>query len=204
MKKFIAILWLPKFMVITFLFIACGNAGTESSKTADPKQSSTDDKQTVETKITDIAYINLDSIVSSYDYYHDLRRELEQKATKKEAEFNSKANALEADVKKFTESYEKMLLTRSEAEEQKSRLQTRENDLREEYPKLRNQIMEEESVMNRKVIDAIQTYVQKYNVDKKYALILNGATIIVGSPSMDITAEISRGLNQEYIANKGK
>jgi outer membrane protein len=204
MKKFIAILWLPKFMVITFLFIACGNAGTENSKTADPEQSSTDDKQTVETKITDIAYINLDSIVNSYDYYYDLRRELEQKATKKDAEFNSKANALEADVKTFTEKYEKMLLSRSEIEEQKLRLQQRENELREEYPKLRNQLMEEEAVMNRKVVDAIQTYVQKYNADKKYALILNGATIIVGSPSMDISSEILRGLNQEYIANKRK
>jgi outer membrane protein len=204
MKKFIAILWLPKFMVITFLFVACGNAGTEN-KTVDPQQSSTDNKQTVETKITDIAYISLDSIVSSYDYYHDLRREFEQKAKKKDEEFNSKVNALKADVKKFTENYEKMLLTRSEAEEQKMRLEQRENELmNEEYPKLRNQLMEEESVMNRKVVDAIQTYVQKYNADKKYALILNGATIIIGSPSMDITAEILRGLNQEYIANKGK
>jgi Skp family chaperone for outer membrane proteins len=67
-----------------------------------------------------------------------------------------------------------------------------------------SELSEEEGVMSRKVIDAIQVYVEKYNVDKKYALILNAATIIVGTPSMDITSEILNGLNQEYIANKVK
>jgi Skp family chaperone for outer membrane proteins len=46
--------------------------------------------------------------------------------------------------------------------------------------------------------------VEKYNVEKKYTLILNAAAIIVGAPSMDITTEIITGLNQEYIANKDK
>jgi outer membrane protein len=205
MKKINAILWPLKFLVITFLLVSCGNAGTEQGKVADPQQPSTGDKQTVEeTKITDIAYINFDSIIRNYDYYHDLRREFEQKAQKKENEFKVKVDALKADVQSFVDKNEKMLMTRSEAEEQKVRLEQRENDLNEEYGKVMEILREEEAVTNRKVIDAIQTYVQKYNVDKKYSLILNAATIIVGNPSMDITSEILRGLNQEYITSKAK
>jgi outer membrane protein len=203
MKKIIAILWIPKLLVITLLFIACGNAGTKQGKAADP-QTSTEAQQAVETKITDIAYINFDSIVQNYDYYHDLRREFEQKAKKKDEEFTSKVNTLKAEVKTFSEKYEKMILTRSEAEEQRLRLEQREKDLNEEYSKIMSQLGEEEAVMSRKVVDAVQTYVKKYNVDKKYSLILNAATIIVGAPSMDITSEILNGLNQEYIANKAK
>ncbi|MDR1181224.1 MAG: OmpH family outer membrane protein [Bacteroidales bacterium] len=203
MKKINAILWLPKLLVITFLFIACGNAGTEQGKVADP-QNSTDAQQAVETKITDIAYINFDSIIQNYDYYHDLRREFEQKAKKKDEEFTSKVNTLKADLKTFNANYEKMLLTRSEYEEQGRRLEQREKDLNEEYSKIMSQLGEEEAVMNRKAVDAMQTYVKKYNVDKKYSLILNAATIIVGAPSMDITSEILSGLNREYVANKAK
>ncbi|MDR1339869.1 MAG: OmpH family outer membrane protein [Prevotellaceae bacterium] len=204
MKKIIAILWLPKLLVIMLLFTACGNGGAEQGKTVDPQQNSTDAQRTVETKITDIAYVNFDSIVQNYDYYHDLKREFEQKAKKKDEEFNSKVNTLQAEVMTFKSNYEKMLLTHSEAEEQQRRLGQREIDLKEEYSKIMNQLGEEEAVMSRKVIDAIQTYVKKYNVDKKYSLILNAATIIVGAPSMDITSEILSGLNQEYIANKAK
>jgi outer membrane protein len=205
MKKIIAVLWLPKLLVMTFLFVACGSSDTGQDKTDGAPQTSTGETQTIETKITDIAYIRLDSVVQKYDYYHDLKREFEQKAKKKEEEFMSKMNALQADIKTFEENYKKMLLTNSEAQEQSQRLEQRKYELGQvEYSKMMSALGEEETVMNRKVVNAIQVYVEKYNVEKKYALILNAATIMVGAPSMDITAEILNGLNQEYKANKAK
>jgi outer membrane protein len=205
MKKIIAVLWLPKLLVMTFLFVACGSSDTGQDKTDGAPQTSNGETQAVETKITDIAYIRIDSVIQKYDYYHDLKREFEQKAKKKEDEFRSKMNALQADAKTFQEQYQKMLLTNSEAEEQSQRLKQREYELGQvEYPKMMSELGEEETVMSRKVIDAIQVYVEKYNVEKKYTLILNAATIIVGAPSMDITTEILNGLNQEYKANKAK
>jgi outer membrane protein len=202
MKKIITILWLPEILTITLLFIACGNA-TEN-KDGNTQQTPTQEQQTVETKITDIAYISVDSIFQRYDYYHDLKREFEQKAKKKEAEFQSKVSALQADAKLFREKYDKMLLTQSETEQQSQRLQQRENELNLESQKIMKELSEEEAVMGRKIIDAIYKYVEKYNVDKKYSLILNAATVIIGNPAMDISSEILTGLNQEYIANKAK
>jgi outer membrane protein len=204
MKKIIAILWLPKLLVIMFLFVSCGNSNTGGqNKEGDTPPT---EKQTVETKISDIAYIRLDSVFQKYDYYHDLRREFEQKVKKKKDEFESKVNALQADYKTFQEKYEKLLLTQSEMEEQSQRLQQRKYVLEnEDYPKMTQELGEEEAVMGRKILNEIQLYVEKYNVEKKYALILNaGTAVIVGAPSMDITAEIIKGLNQEYIANKTK
>jgi outer membrane protein len=204
MKKIITILCLPKFLTITLLFIACGNANPTENKDGNTSQNSTEKQQTVETKITDIAYISVDSIFQRYDYYHDLKREFEQKAKKKEADFQSKVSALQAEARLFREKYDKMLLTQSETEQQSQRLQQRENELNLESQKIMKELSEEEAVMGRKIIDAIYRYVEKYNVDKKYALILNAATVIVGNPAMDISAEILTGLNQEYIANKAK
>jgi outer membrane protein len=205
MRKFIVTLWLPFFLVMTVLFVACGNADTKKDEVTNTGQISTEEKQAVETKITDIAYIRLDSVIQKYDYYHDLKREFEQKAKKKNDEFMARMNALQNDAKVFQDNYQKMLLTNSQAEEQRQRLEQRDNDLRNvEYPKMMQELGEEEAVMSRKVFDAIQVYVEKYNVNKKYSLILNAATVLVGNPSMDISNEILQGLNQEYIANKAK
>jgi outer membrane protein len=204
MKKIIAILWLPKLLAVTLLFIACGNSDTGQDKPVDTTP--TEEKQAVETKIADIAYIRLDSIIQKYDYYHDLKREFDQKVKKKSGEFESKVNALRTDVKALQEKYEKVLITRSEVEEQSQHLQQREYVLQnEDYPKMMQELGEEENVMNRKVMNEIQVYVEKYNEEKKYSLILNAnMSVIVGAPSMDITAEIIKGLNQEYIANRAK
>lgn len=203
MKKNITVLWLPEFLAIMLLFFACGNANTTEDKNGNTQQTSAG-QQTVDTKISDIAYISVDSVFQRYDYYHDLKREFEQKAKKKETEFQSKVNTLQADIKLFQDKYNKMLLTQSEAETQSQQLQQRESELNAESQKIMKELAEEEAVMSRKIVDAIYRYVEKYNVDKKYSLILNAATIIVGNPSMDISSEILKGLNQEYIVNKAK
>jgi outer membrane protein len=206
MKKIITILWIPKLLAMTLLLASCGNAVTTTeNKSDDTQQVVTAGQETVATKTSDIAYIRVDSIVQRYDYYHDLLREFELKVKKKEQEFKSKKDALEADAKVFQEKFDKMLLTQSESDEQRDRLLQRNEELMSvERPKIMQELGEEEAVMNRKVVDAIYRYVEKYNAEKKYSLILNAATVVTGNPAMDITSEILKGLNQEYIANKRK
>ena len=52
-------------------------------------------------------------------------------------------------------------------------------------------------------MDAIQTYITKYNQDKGYALILS-VPVLAGDPSLNITQDILAGLNEEYIKSKNK
>jgi outer membrane protein len=204
MKKIITVLVYSKLLAIALLLVACGN--NPENKGADVQApESTGSEQVVETKIAEIAFVRIDSVAQNYDFYVDLRREFEKKAKKMDAEFQSKANALQNDYKAFQEKYEKMLLTNSQVEEQSQRLEQRRRDLQEvELPKIQRVLAEEEAVLNRQVMDAIQTYVDKYNAEKKYALILNAAIVVTGSRSMDITSEILTGLNQEYIAKREK
>ena len=53
--------------------------------------------------------------------------------------------------------------------------------------------------------DAIQTFLQKYNEEKQYSMILTnqgGAPVITADPALDITEDVLAGLNAEYIRNK--
>ncbi|MDR0560692.1 MAG: OmpH family outer membrane protein [Prevotellaceae bacterium] len=188
-------------LMVALLFASCNSSA--DNKSAETGKTSSGENAQVSAKITNIAFIKVDSLIQNYDLYHDFKQELEKKAKKLESDFDAKVKALERDMKDFNEKYEKMLITRSQAEEQNNRLLMRKKELEEEIaPKMRNELIEQETVMNRTINDAIQKYVNKYNLEKKYSLILNGAVVLVGDQAMDITSEILKGLNEEYIATK--
>ena len=106
----------------------------------------------------------------------------------------------------FETKINKGLLTRSQAEEQQQRLLQRQQNLQDLSQQKQYEMAEEEAVMSRKVMDAINTYLEKYNKEKGYALILTTSaasnTVIVGNPALDITQDVLTGLNDEYIKSK--
>ena len=156
----------------------------------------------------DIVYINLDTLVNQYDMYNDLRSELQGKFSAIENDLNKQGRALQNDIQSFQEKMQKGLLTRSQAESMNNDLAQRDQDLRNLTIQKQTEIQEEESVMYNKVMDAITTYVTKYNQDRQYALILTTTaattTVINGDNALDITQEILDGLNAEYTKNRNK
>lgn len=153
-----------------------------------------------------IVYIQMDSLINQYDMFNDLRSELESKAQAIQDDLTKKGRSFESAVKDFQTKIEKGLLTRSQAEEQQQRLAEREQNLQSLSQQKQYEMAEEEAVMSRKVMDAIQTYLKKYNGEKGYALILTTSAasnaVIVGNPALDITKDVLTGLNDEYIKSK--
>ena len=149
-----------------------------------------------------IVYIQLDSIVAKYDMFNDLKSELEDKVQKIQNELQSKGRAFERDVKAFQDKIQKGLLTQAQAEENNRVLTNRQADLQNLSAQKEAEIQEENAVMMNKVMDAIETFVKKYNGEKKYALILTG--VFEGDPNLDITNDIIEGLNEEYVKDKKK
>ncbi len=153
-----------------------------------------------------IVYIQMDSLVNQYDMFNDLRSEFETKVEAIQDDLRKKGNALEKSVNDFQNKMQKGLLTRSQAETQQQALLEREQNLRNLTQQKQLEMQEEEAVMLRNVMDAIQTYLNAYNTTHNYALILTTTaatnTIIVGNPSLDITNDVVKGLNAEYIKSK--
>ncbi len=149
-----------------------------------------------------IVYIQLDSIVAKFDMFNDLKSELEEKVQKIQNDLQAKGRAFERDIKDFQNKIQKGPMTQSEAEEKNRVLGNRQADLQNLSAQKEAEIQEENAVMMNKVMDAIETFVKKYNEEKKYALILTG--VFQGDPNLDITNDIIEGLNEEYIKNKKK
>ena len=154
-----------------------------------------------------IVYVDLDRILTEYDMANDLRSVVETKVQNIQAEVNRRGQKLEKEVTTFQEKIEKGLLTRSVAEAQSQKLQQQEIDFNNYAGQKQQEIQEEQVVMMNQLGDAIKTFLEKYNAEKQYAMILTnsaGAPVITADASLDITDDVLAGLNEEYIKTKNQ
>lgn len=175
---------------------------------AKPSAKKTVEDEAVETVAQkgSIVYFDLTRVISEYDMANDLRSVVETKVQGIQDEVTRRGNKLQKDGAAFQEKINKGLLTRSVAETQYQKLQEQEQQFNNYAAQKQQDINEELQVMQNQILDAIQTYVQKYNEDKQFAMIIanQGGPIIAGLPELDITDEILSGLNAEYVKEKDK
>ena len=153
----------------------------------------------------DIVYIDLDRILMEYDMANDLRSVVQTKVENIQAEINRRGQKLQNEVNSFQEKLDKGLMTRSVAEVQSQKLQQQELEFNNYAAQKEQEINEEQMVMMNQLGDAIQTFLNKYNEEKQYAMILTnsgGAPVIVADKTLDITDAVLAGLNEEYIKTK--
>ena len=153
----------------------------------------------------DIVYIDLDRVIMEYDMANDLRSVVETKVQNIQAEVTRRGKKLENDVTAFQEKMNKGLLTRSVAEAQQQKLMQQEQEFNNYAAQKQQEIQEEQVVMMNQLGDAIKTFLDKYNAEKQYAMILTnsgGAPVITADQTLDITEDVLAGLNEEYIKTK--
>lgn len=196
----LSIISLVAVVVLGILFFTTGKSEGNSSVVAGEESG-------VAAQKGDIVYIDLDRILMEYDMANDLRSVVETKVQNIQAEVNRRGKKLENDVKAFQEKIDKGLMTRSVAEVQGQKLQQQEAEFNNYAAQKQQEIQEEQLVMMNQLGDAIQTYLEKYNAQKQYAMILTnqgGAPVITADQSLNITEEVLAGLNEEYVKNKNK
>ncbi|MBE6233941.1 MAG: OmpH family outer membrane protein [Bacteroidales bacterium] len=155
----------------------------------------------------DIVYIDLDRILMEYDMANDLRSVVETKVQNIQAEVNRKGKKLENDIKAFQEKLDKGLMVRSVAEVQGQKLQQQEAEFNNYAAQKQAEIQEEQVVMMNQLADAIKTFLDKYNEEKQYAMIITnngGAPVITADQTLNITEDVLAGLNEEYIKSKNE
>ena len=157
-----------------------------------------------------IVYFNLDQVINEYDMANDLRSVVETKIQSINEEVNRRGNKLQKEVNDFQTKLDKGLLIRSVAEKQGAELQQKQQDFQNFAAQKQQEINEEQVVLMNNIADAIKTFVDKYNEEKGYALILTTqgdimpAPVVSSDPDLDITRDIIDGLNKAYVESKTK
>ena len=155
-----------------------------------------------------IVYFNLDRVINEYDMANDLRSVAETKFNSINQEVNRRGTKLEKDSKAFQDKINKGLMTQSVAEIQYKKLQDQQNSFNQYAAQKQQEIAEEQQVMMNQIADAIKTFIDNFNAEKGYAMILTTqgdilpAPIVTADPALDITDEVLEGLNAEYVKSK--
>ncbi|MFN8257650.1 MAG: OmpH family outer membrane protein [Bacteroidales bacterium] len=148
----------------------------------------------------EIVYINIDSLLNSYDLYNELKTALIQEQQNLEANLNSKSKAYQRKAMEFQQKVEKRLVTQAQAEQMQAQLLNEQQSLMQLKDELSMQLAEREQNMNKQVFDKITSYLKKYNKDGKHKIIVGNTvtTVLEADPKLDITNIALKGLNQEY------
>ena len=155
-----------------------------------------------------IVYFNLDKVIQGYDMANDLSSVVQTKIQSISEELNRRQNRLQNDANSFQEKINKGLLTSSVAEVQYQKLQQQDQEFQQYAAQKQQEMSEEQQVMLNQIADAINTYIQKYNETKQFAMIISTqgdilpAPVVIADPELDITEELIAGLNEEYIKTK--
>lgn len=156
----------------------------------------------------DIAYFNLDEVVSGYDRAADLLSEFENKANKEISNLERKGKQIQSDYQKLVENSQKGLILQSSAEKQAQDIQARQEKFNQEYAKKQEELANEQAVINNNVMNDIAEFLKTYNETRGFRLILTNQTgllsipIALADPGMNITQDIINGLNEAYVASK--
>ena len=133
------------------------------------------------------------------------RNDLAEKQKKAEAELNSKGTQYERGVKDYQDKVSKGLVTRATAAEMENSLSQQQQELISLRDKLQSDLMEEEQVMNRQILDYITKYLEEHKSEYKFQYILAksfGSVVLYSEPGNDITNRVLAGLNQKYASEK--
>ncbi len=183
------------------LAVSCNSSSTDTKDTKNTGESQYGGEIITPTEGSTV-FVRMDSLLNQYDMFLDLKVEFEEKVKKAQSDLETKGRAFERDVTDFQDKVNKGLLTRSESQKRADELSRREQQLREQQQKTSMDLEDQQTVMLNRVSQSINDYIQVYNQEKNYSLIINTSstsnTVLWGNPGLDITTDLVKGLNDTY------
>ncbi|GAB3039480.1 OmpH/Skp family outer membrane protein [Spirosoma pulveris] len=162
-------------------------------------------KAPVEAKGRAIVYVNVDSLLTKYDYFKDTQKVLESKRFQLENDLAAKGRNLQNKVAFFQQRAATMTQEQGRATE--ASLQKEQQDILAFRERAAQGLATEEQDKNKQLYDQIYEYLKKENATNKYEFVLGytkGGGILFADPSGDRTSKILAGLNKEYQAKQTK
>ncbi|GGZ31954.1 hypothetical protein GCM10007049_26660 [Echinicola pacifica] len=148
-----------------------------------------------------IAYINTDSVINNYQFFKDKSAEIAEKGKRYEGELANRAKGFEQEVTNFQQSAQNMTPNQSRAKQED--LMTKERNLVSYRDNLMQELSADEANLYNQVYDKIQVFLKDYAKDKGLEMVLSytrGGGVWYANETLDVTTEVTSGLNDAYKA----
>jgi outer membrane protein len=154
-----------------------------------------------------IVYVNTDTLLNNYEFYKDVVKEFEKKRFELENDISKKGQSFQNKVALFQKRIQAGGMSQSQAETTQQQLQKEEQDIMMYRDNAAASLGQEQASKTDEMLSNIQDYLGKYNAGDKYDMVIGyskGGGVLYAKENLDITAEVLKGLNEEYAAKNGK
>ncbi|EHQ25804.1 OmpH family outer membrane protein [Mucilaginibacter paludis] len=184
-------------VAIVVTVAACNQTKTDSKPAAATTSAATPGK-------AEIVYVNSDSLLNKYEYAKDMNNRLQEKGKSAQSDLASKGQAFQREAMEYQKSANTMSADQRASTEQ--RLQRKQQELQSYQQNATAQFQNESASEQSKLYDKIADYAKQYAKEKGYKLVLTyskaNPTVLFGDPSLDVTADVVKGLNDLYAKDK--
>lgn len=193
-----------KYMIAALALVGVLLVGCNDSKNNQPKSNGLP-KAGTQMAATTIAVVDIDSLQEHYKYFQDERVRLETLSKQYDAQLKGKMTVFQ---KAQADLQQKMQRGEIKSEDEYNKAMQRLQSLQTEGQKLETSLAQklaaEQEKFNKELRKNLNNYIKEYNKEGRFSLILtkSGDNVLYVEPTMDITAEITEGLNKSYQTKK--
>lgn len=181
------------FAAAALMFTGCSKTGeTPAAQNAAPTEAK-------------IAYINADSVLKNYDFLKVEQAKFDVRGQKIEQDLKSRATALQSEINAFQNNYSNMTIGQAEAV--KEDLARKNQNFEMNREKVTQELMVEQEKLNKELYDRITVFLKGYSERNGLQMVLKFNTesdVLYAAPGLDITADVIKGLNDEFSKESGK
>ncbi|WP_314662364.1 OmpH family outer membrane protein [Prevotella aurantiaca] len=151
-----------------------------------------------------IAYVEIDSIMSQYTYWKEVTKILEAKEKNIQKTLAGKQQALQQAAANFQRNIQANKYTQEQAQQIQAGIQKQAADAESLQQRLGAEYQKEVSNYNKALSDSVHNYLKSFNKDKKYVMILakSGDNILYADEACNITSDVVKGMNKAYTGMK--
>ncbi|MBO7571266.1 MAG: OmpH family outer membrane protein [Bacteroidales bacterium] len=188
--------------IILFVLMFTGVISPKNASNEEPKVEETIfDKPVGDAEAEDIAYIDLDTLLLTYNYAIKLQEDLAMEQKKAEGTIQSRMKKFESMYNAYMEKARTgMFLSAASQQAQQSELEKEQAAIENLQATLSAQLLEKQSAMNQEIYDSVINFVNIY-ADGRFKIVLGnmgGVTVVYSQQGMNITADVVAKLNQRY------
>lgn len=191
-------------LLLAGAIVSCNQQGTKTSSEPAKNDANAVSKDSQDGNKDKIVYINSDSLSEKYQYFKDIKSKLEGKVKKAQADLQSKSTAFQREVAEYQKNAATMSAADRQATEQK--LARKQDELARLDQTASSSIAKDESDEFNNVYNKITEFLKKHATENGYKLVLTysktNPTVLYADPSLEITNEVIKQLNEEYKSSK--
>jgi len=180
---------------------SCNNSSPKMDEKPSQEQAS------VQTSGMKIAYVEVDSLMTQYNFCKEYSLILQKKSNNARNTLNQKGKQLQTAAANFQQKLQNNgFASRDQAASVQAAIQRQEQDLQELQNRLGSELDAETAKYNAALRDSLQSFLKEYNKTKKYDLIISkaGDNILYADKRHDITKDVINGLNKRYKSTAKK